>query len=125
LLVGVYCRGRLLDHQEVQAKKDKETEVMLNLASTAGGVCRVTVFEEQAGDGQHKQLIPKAERLVYRQPADKLDIKVTADKKQYMPGDKVNLSFAGTNEKGEAAPTILMIAVVDKNVLTKSASRRT
>ncbi|MFL5243514.1 MAG: alpha-2-macroglobulin family protein [Gemmataceae bacterium] len=118
LIVGVYCRGRLLDHQQVQARKGKETEVTLKPVASAGGVCRVTVFEEQAGEGPRKQIVPKAERLVYRQPADKLDLKIAADKKQYIPGDKVNLSFSGANEKGEAAPAVVMVSVVDKNVLT-------
>jgi alpha-2-macroglobulin-like protein len=118
LLVGLYCRGRLFDHQEVKTAAGRETEVILKPATTTGGVCRVTVFEEKPGEGNHKQLVPKAERLLYRQPADKLNIKVDADKKQYVPGDKVNLTFAGTTENGEPAPAILMVAVVDKNVLT-------
>ena len=44
LMVGLYCRGRLL--QSVQLKKG-ETEAVLNPESGAGGVCRVTVFEER------------------------------------------------------------------------------
>ena len=46
LMVGLYCRGRLL--QSVQLKKG-ETEAVLNPESGAGGVCRVTVFEETTG----------------------------------------------------------------------------
>jgi hypothetical protein len=45
LLVGAYCRGRLLDHKQVQVKKGETTTVELKQAVELGGVCRVTVFE--------------------------------------------------------------------------------
>ena len=46
LLLGVYCRGRLLDHQTVQAKKNALTTVDMKPTLPTGGVFRVTVFEE-------------------------------------------------------------------------------
>jgi alpha-2-macroglobulin-like protein len=118
LLVGAYCRGRLLDHQPKLVKKGEPVEVTLHPAVAAGGVCRVTVFEERDTGGPHKELKPLVERLVYRQPVEKLDLKVTADKKQHVPGDKANLTIAATNEEGQPAPAIVMVKVVDKNVLT-------
>src|SRR5207302_10893872 len=65
-----------------------------------------------------KQLVPVAERLVYRKPAEQLILTVKPDKKQYIPGDKVNLSLGALNEKEQPAPAILLVAVVDKSVVT-------
>src|SRR5260370_23827003 len=62
LLVGAYCRGRLMDHQSVTVKKGEATTVDLHPAQEVGGVYRVTVFEELGGQ---RQLVPVAERLVY------------------------------------------------------------
>ncbi len=67
LMVGLYCRGRLL--QSVQLKKG-ETEAVLNPESGVGGVCRVTVFEEQPPVGNRRELKPAAERLIYRRPTE-------------------------------------------------------
>src|SRR5262249_47948206 len=67
LLVGAYCRGRLLDHQTVACRADeKGIEVPLTPAAKVSGVFRVTVFEERPG----KQLVPVAERLIYRKPVE-------------------------------------------------------
>src|SRR5207249_11352120 len=96
LLVGAYCRGRLMDHQSVTVRKGEATTVDLHPAQEVGGVYRVTVFEEL--DGQ-QQLVPVAERLVYRKPAEQLLLTVKPDKKQYIPGERVKLSVSALNEK--------------------------
>jgi hypothetical protein len=114
LLVGAYCRGRLMDHQTVIARKGEATTVTLQPAQEMGGVYRVTVFEERA----HQQLVPVAERLVYRRPAEQLLLQVKPDKKPYVPGDKVKLSLTALNEKEQPAPAILLVGVVDKSVVT-------
>src|SRR5439155_10007129 len=115
LLVGAYCRGRLMDDQSVTVRKGEATTVDLHPAQEVGGVYRVTVFEEL--DGQ-QQLVPVAERLVYRKPAEQLLLTVKPDKKQYIPGERVKLSVSALNEKEEPAPAILLVGVVDKSVVT-------
>ncbi len=124
LLVGAYCRGRLMDHQSVVAKKGSAAEVALKPAQDMGGVYRVTVFEEQAGEGNRRQLVPVAERLLYRLAAERLDLRVQTDRKQYIPGDKVGLTVTAANEKAQPAPAIVMVAVVDRTVL-KLADEKT
>ncbi|MCS6850431.1 MAG: MG2 domain-containing protein [Gemmataceae bacterium] len=119
LLVGAYCRGRLLDQQRVQARKGMATEVLLKPESGVGGVYRITVFEEHPSVEQSPPyLVPVAERLVYRQPAGRLNLEVKPDKPYYVPGDTVKLSFKTTTETGDRAPAVLMAAVVDKSLLT-------
>jgi hypothetical protein len=120
LLIGAYCRGRLLDQQAVTVKNGEEAKVALNPTAGAGGVYRVTVFEEnlQGQRGSSPELRPVAERLVYRQPAEELHITVKPDKQVYIPGDPVKLSISAVNEQEKPAPAILMVAVVDKSIVT-------
>ncbi|HEV3079062.1 MAG TPA: alpha-2-macroglobulin family protein [Gemmataceae bacterium] len=124
LLIGAYCRGRLMDHQTVHATKGETKQVELKPAQGAGGVYRVTVFEEAAGQGKRKQLTPRAERLVYCAPAEQLILNVKPDKKLYVPGEKVTLNFSSINEKEQPAPAIVMVSVVDKSVI-KMADEKT
>jgi hypothetical protein len=119
LVIGAYCRGRLLDTAEVGAIHFNQGVARAELHPTTGegGVCRVTVFEVTPG-GNRRVLKPVAERLVYRQPRERLDVTLAPDKQTYVPRDAAKLGVKVTNEKGEAAPAIVMLAVVDKSVLT-------
>ncbi|GIW82815.1 MAG: hypothetical protein KatS3mg105_4622 [Gemmatales bacterium] len=116
LLVGAYCRGRLLDHKRTVVKKGEMVEVALESNLDVGGVCRVTVFEE-IDDNDHVRLEERAERLVYREPVKRLHLGIQPHKQRYFPGDRVKLSFSATNEHNIAQPAIVMVAVVDKGVL--------
>lgn len=119
LLVGAYCRGRLLDHQQVKVKQGETATVELKPTVELGGVCRVTVFEEQINAAnQSSNLRPVAERLVYRTPAEGLNFTATPSKPVHVPGDRVTLKLSAIDEKEEPAPAIVTVAVVDKSVLT-------
>jgi alpha-2-macroglobulin-like protein len=117
LLIGAYCRGRLMDHQTVAAKQGEATSVELKPAGDAGGVYRITVFEELPGEGR-RQLKPRAERLVYHTPSKQLILNAKPDKKLYVPGEQVTLSLSALDEKEQPAPAIVMVSVVDKSVIT-------
>jgi hypothetical protein len=115
LLVGAYCRGRLLTTARVE--KD-QTEVVLDLEDGAGGVCRITVFEELPTDRTQRELVPVAERLVYRHPRERADVAIATDRRSYVPGQKANVALWVTNEKEKLTPAVLMVAVVDRSVVT-------
>jgi hypothetical protein len=117
LVIGAYCRGRLLDTVSVQRihYNDGTARVSLKPTSPEGGVCRITAFEQVPG---RRAWVPVAERLVYRQPKERLNITLSPDKQAYVPRDAAKLGISVTNEKGEAAPAIVMLAVVDKSVVT-------
>jgi hypothetical protein len=117
LLVGAYCRGRLLDHKAVTVKKGEEAKIDLTPTVGAGGVYRVTVFEERGTDKQ-RNYVPVAERLVYRQPAEELQLAVKSDKKVYTPGEKVKLGFTARNELEKLTGAILMVGVADNSIVT-------
>ncbi|OAI41885.1 hypothetical protein AYO40_02235, partial [Planctomycetaceae bacterium SCGC AG-212-D15] len=117
VLVGAYCRGRLLAHQRIEAKAGKSVDVDLRPEGNDGGVIRVTAFEEHSVNGK-TDLTPVAERLVYRAPGRKLNISVQAERQNYTPGERVKLVCMSVDEKGQKAPSIVMVAVVDKSVVT-------
>lgn len=121
VVVGAYTRSRLVDHQRAVLEPGKAVEVKLSPNTKAGGVTRVTVFEERTID-ESKQvtLIPLAERLVYRRPAEQLNFQITANKKdgKYNPGSQVILDFIAQNEEEKGVPAIAMVAIVNQNVLT-------
>jgi hypothetical protein len=120
LLVGVYCRGRLLDSTELSAIHftGNEAHAVLKPAGGAGGVCRVTVFEVLPGEGARRQLRPSAERLLYRQPAERVELALKPDQSTYVPRQTVRMGVEATTEKGQPAPAVVLLRVVDKSVLT-------
>jgi len=120
LMVGAYCRGRLLDSTELSAIhfNNNEAHAVLTPTSGAGGVCRVTVFEVLPGDGARRALKPVAERLIYRQPAERVRIALKPDQQTYVPRQTVKLGVEATTEKGQPAPAVVLLRVVDKSVVT-------
>jgi hypothetical protein len=124
LLVGAYCRGRLMTHERVAVKAGQAATLELKPETGVGGVYRVTVFEEQPAPDNRTTLLPRAERLIYREPAERLNLAVSTDRQRFVPGERVQLHCLATDEKGQSAPAILMVAVVDNSVL-KLADEKT
>jgi hypothetical protein len=118
LFVGAYCRGRVLDQKAVTVKNGEPATVELRPTQEMGGVCRVTVFEERGAGDKRRDLVPVAERLVYRMPAEELNLEIKADKAGPIPGEKVSVTFKASNEKEELVPAVVTVAVVDKSVIT-------
>lgn len=118
LLIGAYARGRLLDHRRVAVPANETAEVELKPAGGIGGVTRVTVFEELPGTGTQPQLKPLAERLVFRRPAHELRLTARSDRPQYAPGEKVQLKLSAQDERGQPAPVIVYLGVVNNSVVT-------
>lgn len=118
LHVGAYARGQLLEHKRVVVTAGKPVELQLTGDAKLGGVARVTVFEEpkNAGEGR-ANLLPRAERLVYRKPGEQLLLNVTPDKNRYSPMSKVNLELAAFTEKETPTPAVLMVGVVNQSVI--------
>ena len=117
LVVAVYCRGVQVGQQPLLSRAGANP-VAIPLDSAVGGVLRLTVYNYRLSPPQ-----VAAERLVYRRPAQKLNVAVTGLHKQYAPGQKVELSLSVTNEKGQPAPAALDVAVAD-NALASAAENR-
>jgi hypothetical protein len=114
LMIGAYCRGQLLDMVEVA---EGTGVAILRPTVGAGGVCRITVFEELATGQEQRHLKPVAERLVYRHPQERLDVSISADRRSYIPGQKARVTIATTSEKETLTPALAMVSIVDKSVL--------
>jgi alpha-2-macroglobulin-like protein len=118
VIVGVYTRGLVVGHARLAIEPGKPAEFAIAPPAVAiGGVTRVTVFEVPAGDAGRADLVPLAERLVFRRPTETLKIAYSADKARYAPGDRVTLTVTATDEKNRPTAAVLMAAVVNQSVL--------
>jgi hypothetical protein len=113
LLVGAYCRGKLLDSTAVTARAGAQTDLTLHPAVEVGGVHRVTVFEKKPGGAYQ----PVAERLIYRKQTAQLHVALRPERSEYAPGETVRLDLAATNEQKQFVPSVVMCAIVDSSVL--------
>ncbi|MFO0803583.1 MAG: zf-HC2 domain-containing protein [Gemmataceae bacterium] len=115
LVVGAYTRGRLADTQTVQVKADAPAVVsLLAKPDSRGGVTRVTVFEEAGSD-----LVPVAERLVFRKPGEVMNLTATPA----VNDRAVDLSVTATDETGHPVPAILWAAAVNAAVAPDAKHR--
>jgi hypothetical protein len=122
LLIGTYCRGRLLDHTPVMAPAGKKQDVVLHPAVNAGGVYRITVFEKQQ-PGVEPRFKEVAERLIFRKQTAEVHVAMRPNFQAYTPGDSVYLDLEARNEKNQVVPVVTMLAVIDSSVLKLANDR--
>src|SRR5262245_26859919 len=123
LHVGAYVRGRLISHLRIEVAAGKQVDVALQ-GDPTGGVTRVTVFEEPKGEAPGRaNLIPRAERLIFRRPTEQLMLNVNPDKLTYTPGGKVKLELSAYNEKEKPTPAVLLVGVVNRSVITMADNK--
>jgi hypothetical protein len=108
--VAAWCRGVLVAQETVRLARGEQKQVALQPTSDVGGVFRVTVFDPSG--------TPRAERLISRVPARRIDVSVSADAPSYVPGEHVKLSLRTRDETGKAVPAVLGVTVVDDAVLS-------
>ncbi len=72
------------------------------------GVLRLTVWDEEDQ--------PLAERLIFRQPAQRVRVALSLDKKRGVPGGEMALTLTTTNEKGEPVGAMVGLTVSDDAV---------
>jgi hypothetical protein len=120
LVAAAYCRGVQVGEQPLVTKSSATgaNPVAIPLDAAVGGVIRLAVYDYSASPPQ-----PVAERLVYRRPAHRLNIRAVGPGRRYSPGEKVSISLLVTNEKGEPAPATLGVAVVDDALFSPANDR--
>ena len=84
--------------------------ITINTDKMPVGVSQITLFD---GKG-----IPRAERLVFVNEAKQLSVKITPDKPQYKPREKVTLNIRTLDENGLPVSSDLALSVVDDNLLS-------
>ncbi len=114
LLIGTYCRGRLMSQQSVDVKKGEVKDVELGPESGVGGVYRITVFERVPDQARGESLEPRAERLIYRRPAGRLRLNIQPDKASYVPGERAHVRITARNENDQPQAALALVAVVNQ-----------
>jgi hypothetical protein len=94
---------------KISVKAGQFTDVSLTPPTGAEGVLIATVWDAN-GD-------PLAERLIFRQPAKSVRISVTSEKKNHVPGDKVDLTVKATDDEGNPVSAVVGLTVTDDSVL--------
>ncbi len=123
LLVAVYCRGQLLGMQWCSLLEGQAQRVQIPLARNLGGVHRITVFEPVM---QHNRWEPKplAERLIYRQPYQNLQLNLAAQPKD---GNQIELRATAKTPQRPSSPAYVTIVGVNQavsQVADESTSRK-
>ena len=128
LVIGAYTRGHLSDTQKVVVEPELPQIVRLMAGpDPRGGVVRVTAFEvpPEAPGEPKPDLIPVAERLVFRKPGEALKLQYAIRNAAPAPplpagtfraGAAVNLSITATDEKDAPAAAVLWAAAVNTGV---------
>lgn len=116
LMVGAYCRGRLLDQRQIGAPVGKTQSVTLKTQPGVSGVYRVTVYEIVV-KGDDMQYIPRAERLTYRKGAERVNVALDGVKEAQFPGAPVKLKLTARDEKEKRVPVVAMVSVVDLSLI--------
>jgi uncharacterized protein YfaS (alpha-2-macroglobulin family) len=90
-------------------------EVALTPPGWADGVLVATVKDAQG--------TPVAERLIFRNSAKSLHVKVTTDRSAYTPADAVTVTLATTDEAGRPVAAIVGVTATDQAVLRMPEKR--
>jgi hypothetical protein len=124
LVVAAWCRGVTVGQQAIVTQVPDDAtrpplaghacrnEVTLPLASDASGVIRVTVY-----DYRSTRPHPLAERLVYRRPGRRLQVRFDDLRPAYAPGEKVSLALAVSDERSQPVTAVLGVSAADAAML--------
>jgi hypothetical protein len=102
-----------------QVSKIAETASMVN------NTARFVIDKAKLGDGVSHITIfnsanqPVAERLIFKQPTQKLVLNATSDQEQYTGRKKVSLSIAAVNQSAQAVASDLSVSVYRLDSLQK------
>ncbi|MBT4863664.1 MAG: A-macroglobulin complement component, partial [Planctomycetaceae bacterium] len=85
------------------------TDVVLTPPKDVDGVLIATLWDEQGK--------PLAERLVFRQPKESVNVDVIFDEKSYTPGSAAKLTVRTTDADGKPVAAVVGLTVTDDSVL--------
>lgn len=108
LYLVAQSRQKVQFSQVIEAKQGSNS-VTIPTQDFPIGVTQLTLFDNQK--------IARAERLVFVNPHQQLNIEVVTNKEKYLPREKVNLTLKVTNENGQPVSGDFSLAVVDDKLL--------
>src|ERR1051326_2544719 len=107
--VSLTQRGKEFSFKRVSLRAYHTTNVTFTVPKSLDGVIVATVYDSHN--------TPMAERLLFRQPEHKLKVRITADRTDYVPGDKVTLRVSTTDDAGKPVGAVVGLTVTDSSVL--------
>jgi TonB-dependent SusC/RagA subfamily outer membrane receptor len=107
-LVG-QIQGEVYHAEKISLQKGSNN-IRVNTKAFPAGVAVFTVFDAQG--------LEQCERLVFVNPDRQLSVKLTPDKKQYQPREKVSLHIETSDDKGHPIPAKLSLAVADDQLIS-------
>jgi hypothetical protein len=102
-------RGKEFSVTPITLSANQPIDVTLAVPKQLDGVIVATVY-----DGRKT---PMAERLLFRQPEHNIKVQIVADRADYVPGDKVTLRIATTDDTGKPIAAMVGLTVTDSSVL--------
>ncbi|MEN9866270.1 MAG: hypothetical protein RL748_1860, partial [Pseudomonadota bacterium] len=114
VVVAATLRENLLDSSAIEAGPEQAGVAYLTpknpALAKAAGVARITVFDAN--------LTPLAERLVFRNRRNRLQVQVEPQRKSYAPREQVTLNITTRDAAGKPVAADLALSVVDDTVLS-------
>lgn len=107
LLVTLAKREQVIASRKTVGDK-ADIEFALS-AESPTGVLVATVWDDQGK--------PLAERLVFRQPRGAVNVEISADLQQYVPGSTARLKLKTTDREGKPVKAVVGLTVTDDSVL--------
>jgi len=106
--VALEQRGKELSFTSVSLTANEPANVRFTLPKSLDGVIIATVYDDRK--------TPLAERLLFRQPDRGLKVNIVADQTDFIPGDKVTLRIATTDDTGKPIGAVVGLTVSDSSV---------
>lgn len=106
--VSVWCRGVRIGERTVVLAAGATKRVAVPTTADVGGVLRVTVTDPKG--------VPRAERLVARAPARKVEVAAVPGRAATAPGEEQVVRVTTRDEKGEPVSAVVGVTVVDDAV---------
>lgn len=106
LLAVATCRGQIVAQRFIETKTSHVNVVNIALPNGVRGIVRLTLYAIR-----DQRLTPVAERLVYRTPAERLDL--TAMASNFGPGQQGKIDIEARSENGKPASAWALAVVVD------------
>ncbi len=97
-------KNKIYYEEKINIEKGEQT-IEVNPTVFPVGIAQFTIYTTTN--------LPVAERLVFLNEDKNLQVKITTDKKQYLPREKVKLTLSTTDHKGNAVPANFSLSVVD------------
>ncbi len=87
-----------------------DNTILVDVSDAPMGVAQFTVFDKKG--------IERAERLVFINKKNQLNIEISTDKEKYLPREKVQVTIKVKDERGMPIPANLSLSVTDDKLLS-------